>query len=100
MPLPALAAVSQVEQVRPAAPRKGVTAMAVFLARQMQKGRLRTADPVVAAHHLMSLLDSETVKPSLIGIQGPLTRKELRDATRRAVQVFLGGYAAEGRPAE
>ncbi|MFL9670940.1 TetR/AcrR family transcriptional regulator [Variovorax sp. AB1(2024)] len=81
-------------------PRKGVTAMADFLARQMQKGRLRTADPVVAAHHLMSLLDSETVKPSLIGIQGPLTRKELREATRRAVQVFLGGYAAEGRPAE
>lgn len=81
-------------------PKKGVTALAGFLSRQMQRGRLRTADPVSAAHHLMSLLDSETVKPSLLGIQGPLTRKELREATRRAVQVFLGGYAERGEVAE
>ncbi|MGJ7534845.1 TetR/AcrR family transcriptional regulator C-terminal domain-containing protein [Variovorax sp. ZT5P30] len=81
-------------------PKKGVTAMADFLAQQMHKGRLRPADPVLAAHDLMSLLDSQTVKPSLFGIQGPLTRKELREATRHAVQVFLGGYAAGGKTAE
>ena len=44
----------------------------------------------------MALLHSETVTPSLLGIQGPLTRKELREATRRALQVFLGGYAPAG----
>ena len=74
-------------------PRQGLTELAKFLELQMRKGRLRPTDPGVAAHHLMGLLDSETVKPSLIGIRGPLTRKELREATRRAVQVFLGGYA-------
>lgn len=77
-------------------PRQGLAEMAGFLEQQMRKGRLRTADPTVAAHHLMALLDSETVKPRLLGIQGPLTRKELREATQRAVQVFLGGYAASG----
>ena len=60
----------------------------------MRKGRLRKADASVAAAHLTALLDSETVRPSLLGMQGPLTRRELREATRRAVQVFLGGYAS------
>ncbi|MBD9665508.1 TetR/AcrR family transcriptional regulator [Variovorax sp. VRV01] len=74
-------------------PKKGLAELAGFLEQQMRKGRLRKADPHVAAAHLTALLDSETVRPSLLGMQGPLTRKELREATRRAVQVFLGGYA-------
>ena len=81
-------------------PKKGLAELAGFLEQQMRKGRLRTADPSVAARHLMALLDSETVLPCLLGIQGPLTRKELKDATRRALQVFLGGYALESRGAE
>ncbi len=76
-------------------PKQGLTELAEFLGLQMHKGRLRLADPTTAANHLLSLLDSETVKPCLLGIQGPLTRKELREATRRAVRVFLGGYASE-----
>jgi hypothetical protein len=79
-------------------PKKGVAELAGFLERQMRKGRLRNADPITAANHLMALLDSETVKPSLLGIQGPFTRRELREATRRALQVFLGGYASIGKP--
>jgi len=79
-------------------PKKGVAALADFLEQQMRKGRLRVADPGVAAQHLLSLLDSETVRPYLLGIRGPLTRKELRETTQRALQVFLGGYAA-GRKA-
>lgn len=80
-------------------PKKGIAALAGFLERQMRNGRLRKADPHVAAGHLMALLDSETVRPSLLGMQGPLTRRELREATRRAVQVFLGGYASAGTTA-
>lgn len=81
-------------------PRKGLEELGGFLERQMRKGRMRTADPYVAAGHLTALLDSETVRPSLLGMQGPLTRKDLREATRRAVQVFLGGYASASKPAE
>lgn len=80
-------------------PKKGVAELAGFLEQQMRKGRLRTADPSAAAHHLMALLDSETVKPRLLGIQGPLTRKDLREAIQRAVQVFLGGYASGSKTA-
>ncbi|WP_440532669.1 TetR/AcrR family transcriptional regulator [Variovorax sp. YR566] len=81
-------------------PKKGLEEVSGFLERQMRKGRLRTADPVAASHHLMALLHSETVTPCLLGIQGPLTRKVLREATQRALQVFLGGYTSEGKVVE
>jgi len=81
-------------------PRKGLTELAAFLERQMHKGRLRKADPMVAARHLMALLESETVAPCLLGVEGLLPRKELREAMRRALQTFLGGYAAEGKKAK
>jgi AcrR family transcriptional regulator len=74
-------------------PSRGLEELAAFLELQMQRGRLRKADPRVAGRHLMALLDSESMMPRLLGIEGPLTRKELRESTRRAVQVFLGGYA-------
>ncbi|CAN7780120.1 TetR/AcrR family transcriptional regulator [Variovorax sp. LjRoot84] len=74
-------------------PKKGLLELAGFLEQQMQKGRLRKADPQVAARHLTALLDSEVTMPLLLGIEGPPSRKDLREATRRAVQVFLGGYA-------
>jgi len=80
-------------------PKRAIEELGDFLERQMRKDRLRTADPYVAASHLMALLESETVRPSLLGIQGPLTRKELREATRRALRVFLGGYAAGSKTA-
>ena len=74
-------------------PKKGMLELAGFLERQMHKGQLRKADPQVAARHLSALLDSEVTMPLLLGIEGPPSRKALRETTRRAVQVFLAGYA-------
>ena len=81
-------------------PKKGLTELSGFLELQMQKGRLRKADPQVAARHLTALLDSETVTPCLLGLEGALSRKDLREATRRGLQTFLGGYAPEGKKAK
>ncbi|KAF1018779.1 MAG: HTH-type transcriptional regulator RutR [Paracidovorax wautersii] len=81
-------------------PQEGTKQLAAFLERQMHHGRLRTADSGAAANHLMALLESETVKPRLLDIGPTPTRKALREATQRALQVFLGGYApADGRVA-
>lgn len=77
-------------------PEKGLLGLANFLELQMQKGRLRKADPMVAALQLMALLGSETTMPLLLGIDGRPSRKDLREATRRALQTFLGGYASVG----
>jgi AcrR family transcriptional regulator len=74
-------------------PKKALLELAGFLELQMRKGRLRKANPLVAARHLHALLDSETTTPCLLGVEGPLSRRDLREATRRALQTFLGGYA-------
>jgi AcrR family transcriptional regulator len=77
-------------------PEKGLLELAGFLELQMQKGLLRRADPRVAARHLNALLDSEVTMPLLLGVDRPPSRKDLREATSRAVRVFLGGYAPGG----
>jgi len=78
-------------------PKMGVKQLAAFLERQMRQGLLREADADTAANHLIALLESQTIKPRLLGIGAAPTRKELRDATRCAIQVFCGGYARDDR---
>jgi AcrR family transcriptional regulator len=75
-------------------PKKGLLELAGFLELQMHKGRLRKANPLVAARHLTALLDSETTTPCLLGLIATQSRRDLREATRRALQAFLCGYAA------
>lgn len=85
-------------------PRKGIEELGRFLQSQMDKGKLRHRDPLVAARHLVALLDSETVTPCLLGVQKNLSRTDVRDAVSRALETFLAGFApldaaAGGQPA-
>ena len=73
-------------------PKKGTAELGRFLALQMEKGKLRRGDPIVAAHHLMALLDSETITPRLFGIEKKLTKGYIREAVSRALETFLGGH--------
>ena len=77
-------------------PKKGTAELARFLALQMEKGKLRQSDPIVAAHHLMALLDSETTTPRLFGIEKKLTKGYIREAVGRAIDTFLGGHRSSG----
>jgi AcrR family transcriptional regulator len=74
-------------------PKKGMQHLADFLQQQMEMGRLRQADPIVAARHLAGLLQSETLMPRLFGLIKPPSEEYLRDATQRALQTFFAGYA-------
>ncbi len=73
-------------------PKKGSIELGRYLALQMGKGRLRTSDPTVAAHHLMALLESETITPRIFGIEKALTKAQIRQAVSRALETFLGGH--------
>lgn len=73
-------------------PKKGTAELGRFLALQMEKGKLRQGDPIVAAHHLMALLDSETITPRLLGIEKKLTKGYIREAVSRALETFLAGH--------
>jgi hypothetical protein len=63
-----------------------------FLRKVMKRGALRTADPKIAAMHLLSLLESELLQRVLLGVIETVKPESLGGAVRRAVDVFLFGY--------
>jgi hypothetical protein len=58
----------------------------------MKRGALRTADPKVAAMHLLSLLESELLQRVLLGVMNSVKPGAVKAAVGRAVEVFLLGY--------
>ena len=76
----------------------GVGRMAEFLGAVMESGRLRRADPIVAALHLFALLDAELVEPVVLGVREPAGADEIAAVVDRAVSAFLAAYAPERKP--
>jgi len=66
--------------------------VADFLRKAMKRGVLRTADPKIAAMHLLSLLESELLQRVLLGVMDSVKPEAVRGVVRRAVEVFLSGY--------
>lgn len=66
--------------------------VAEFLASAMRQGKLREADPLVAADHLCSLLDSELFLKFLLKVLDDVTANKLATVAKRAVDVFLAAY--------
>ena len=66
--------------------------VAELLRKAMKLGVLRTADPKIAAIHLLSLLESELLLRVLLGVVDAVKPEALSGAVRRAVDVFLLGY--------
>jgi AcrR family transcriptional regulator len=66
--------------------------VAEFLKKRMKRGNLRTADPKIAAMHLLSMLESELLQRALLGVMGPIKPGVVGGVARRAVEVFLFGY--------
>jgi AefR-like transcriptional repressor, C-terminal domain len=67
--------------------------VAEFLKSAMKRGVLRTADSKIAAMHLLSLLESELLQRVLLGVIESVKPEALSGTARRAVEVFLSGYA-------
>ncbi len=68
------------------------TRVAEFLRKGMKRRAIRTADPKVAAMHLLSLFESELLQRFLLGVLEPVTPEVISGAARRAVEVFMIGY--------
>jgi hypothetical protein len=58
----------------------------------MKRGVLRTADPKIAAMHLLSLLESELPQRVLLGMMDSVKPRTVKGAVERAIEVFLLGY--------
>lgn len=68
------------------------THVAEFLKKVMKRGFLRTADPNVAAIHLLSLLESELQMRAMLGVITSVKPTAVKAVVRRALDVFLSGY--------
>lgn len=72
--------------------------VAEFLASAMKQGKLREADPVVAAAHLCGLLDSEIFLKFLLKGLDDISQHVLVEIAERAVDVFLVAYRPQTSP--
>ncbi|KEZ99593.1 TetR family transcriptional regulator, partial [Xanthomonas vasicola pv. vasculorum NCPPB 895] len=66
-----------------------------YLQTQMERGVIRCPDALIASKQLSGLLHAETLMPCLFGALQDPSPAYLRQATRRAVDMFLAGYGGE-----
>lgn len=56
---------------------------------------MRRGDATLAAKQLGALLEAQTLMPCLFGALKDPSPEYLRDATQRAVELFLAGYGCK-----
>jgi len=67
--------------------------IAGYLQQLMDEGRLRRADPLMAAQQFKDLAISGVYWPAMWGAVGELTEQEIEEQVARAVDTFLRAYA-------
>lgn len=81
-------------------PKEGMHKVAEFLARQMDLGKLKKSDPLLAALQLAALLECETVIPLLLGIETEMPPERIKWAVERALQTFFAAHGPSPAPAD
>ncbi|MBS1209056.1 MAG: TetR/AcrR family transcriptional regulator [Proteobacteria bacterium] len=76
-------------------PQEGLTEVAAFLRHAMALGKLREADPMLAAQHFLALLKAEGFERITLCVIEYLGPDEIAPMVARAVDVFLRAYAPE-----
>lgn len=75
-----------------AGPATGVAQLAAFFLTQIDARALKPCDPNVAAQHFLGLVQSETLLPLLLASPHSISEQFMKDAAKRAVDVFLEAY--------
>jgi AefR-like transcriptional repressor, C-terminal domain len=76
-------------------PRIAFLGLAGFLETAMNEGKLRQADPWVAAMHLKGLLESEYFDQAMTGYIKAVTPEMIEAAAKRAIDIFWRAYSVE-----
>jgi len=74
-------------------PKLGMQRIAAFMQKQMAAGRLKQADPMLATLQLCALLDCETVRPMMLGLETSISKPRIKRMVGRAVETFLAAYS-------
>lgn len=75
-------------------PRLVMMRIGGYLGQLMADGRLRRADPLVAAQHFKDLAISGVYQPRLWGVIGDLTPEQMDIQVERGLDTFMRAYAA------
>lgn len=70
-----------------------------YLVAATEAGRLKVGNPLVAAQQLLALYDAEISWGGPVGFAPEMTPEMIRQAARRAVEVFLAAYGV-AKPAD
>jgi len=81
-------------------PKQGMQKVADFLSKQMDLGKLKRSDPLLAALQLAALLECETVFPLMLGIEEEMSPARIQQAVKRALQTFFAAHGTQPCPAE
>lgn len=74
-------------------PVRSEAAVAAFLQQAMDQGKLRQANPRIAALHFKGLIEAEWIEPFLFqSLAAPPSEDETRIAVTRALNVFMAAY--------
>ncbi len=76
-------------------PARGHARVSSWLAHLMQRGLLRTADPLIAARQFVALCQAGQFQKYLIGALNRVDKAELDAEVEAAVETFLRAYAPE-----
>lgn len=75
---------------------RGVTRLTEVFAEAMSDGRMKSADPAVAAQHFISLCTAEVMKKSLFGVESRPTPEGVARIVDNGLQVFCRYYEIPG----
>jgi len=73
---------------------RSLAMLGAYLERAMERGKLRRAEPRIAALHLLGLLESEWNMLFLCRVRESVSPEEISASVDRAVEVFLRAYGA------
>ena len=78
-----------------AGPAQGTARLTAYLKTQVEAGRLRIADPDLAAKHFLHLTQAGLLTRLLFRAGGPVTEEEMRYRVEEAVRVFFAAYGPD-----
>jgi AcrR family transcriptional regulator len=73
-------------------PMRGVGRLTEFIGRAMDEGRLRRADPVLAAHQFVGLCQNRLLKARLCNAAPEPTPEEIEAEVAAAVETFMAAF--------
>lgn len=75
-------------------PKRGWKFISEFMERAMNKGSLRPADPMLAAIHYRSLIESEWVEARILGVLTSIPPAKLKASMERSLDAFYCIYGS------